>query len=152
MNGPPFAEAFRRLFEERAPGLYRYLAGACRDPAFAEDLVQECFLKLYHRGSMPYDPPAWLVSVARNMIRDHRRGTSRRLTLTASFPDDIPKAAAPESADAAALAEERKAGVHHALDRLPDRDREMLLMRHAGYSYREIAAALGIAPDEISDQ
>jgi len=39
--------------------------------------------------------------------------------------------------------------VRAALDRLTPRDRQALLLRHAGYSYREIAAALHLAEGSV---
>lgn len=144
-----FDEAFCRLFEERAPALYGYLGGATRDPSFAGDLVQECFLRLYRRGAMPDDPGAWLVSVAHNLMRDEGRRAFRRKALIRTFPDDVPVPSAAPDADAAVLNRERIRGVHDVLDRLPERDRQILLLRHAGYSYREIAVATDVAPTSV---
>ena len=42
-----------------------------------------------------------------------------------------------------------KARVRRSLGRLPLRDRQMLLLRHEGFSYREIATALGIAETSV---
>jgi RNA polymerase sigma-70 factor (ECF subfamily) len=149
MTGPSFDGAFRRLYEERAPALYRYLGALCRDAAQAQDLIQESFLKLYRRGAMPDDPSAWLVSVAHNLLRDEGRRAFRRRTLISTFPADVPVPAAAEPADAAALANERIRGVRLILDRLPERDRQLLLMRHASYSYHEIAEVIGVAPASV---
>jgi RNA polymerase sigma factor (sigma-70 family) len=44
---------------------------------------------------------------------------------------------------------ERIEAVRAALNRLNLRDRQALLLRHGGYSYREIAAALGLAETSI---
>jgi RNA polymerase sigma factor (sigma-70 family) len=52
-------------------------------------------------------------------------------------------------ADAGVLSEERVAAVRRALGRLSLRDRQMLVLRHEGYSYREIADALGIANSSV---
>lgn len=51
--------------------------------------------------------------------------------------------------DAAVLAAERIESVRRALARLPERDRRLLLLRHEGYEYREIAAILNVAPGGI---
>jgi RNA polymerase sigma-70 factor (ECF subfamily) len=55
----------------------------------------------------------------------------------------------PEFADEAVLSDERRDAVRAALGRLPERDRKMLLLRHEGYSYREIAHALGITETSV---
>ena len=36
-----------------------------------------------------------------------------------------------------------------AMDELPERDRHLLLMREEGFSYQEIAAAIGVAPGSV---
>jgi RNA polymerase sigma-70 factor (ECF subfamily) len=45
--------------------------------------------------------------------------------------------------------EDERAAVRHALAALPERQAQLLLMRHAGLSYRELAEALGIAPGSV---
>ncbi len=44
---------------------------------------------------------------------------------------------------------EEIAAVRRALDALNQRDREMLLMKHEGFSYREIAAAVDVAATSV---
>jgi len=44
---------------------------------------------------------------------------------------------------------EREAPVRAALGRLTEKDREALLLKAEGFSYEEIAAALGLAPGAI---
>ena len=137
------------LFAERSQPLYRYLSRLCGDPALAEDLVQECFVKLYRRGAMPDDPSAWLVTVAHNRWRDDRRRSARQLRLLRERTTDVPIGERPAPTDAGALAAERVEAVRRALALLPLRDRQVLLLRHEGYGYREIADALQLAPSGI---
>lgn len=126
--------------------LFRYVNRLADDAELAADIVQETFVKLYQRGDIPDDTRAWLVTVATNLLRDERRTASRRnLLLVRHAPD----AAAAGAADAELIAEEQRLSVRVALDTLAPRDREMLLLRHAGYSYREIATALGLAEPSI---
>ena len=44
---------------------------------------------------------------------------------------------------------ERIEQVRLALDRLSDRDRQMLLMREEGFRYAEIAEAVGVRPTSV---
>ncbi len=149
MNREPFEDAFVTLFENRSAPLYRYLSGLSGDPPLAEDIVQECFVKLYQRGAMPDDPAAWLVTVAHNLLRDdHRRG-ARRGRLLLEWTPEIPIGDAPAAADAATLAAERVDAVRRALALLPLRDRQLLLLRHEGYGYRELADVLHLTPSGI---
>ncbi len=143
-----FDHAFAALFRERFGMLYRYLSRLSGDPALADDVAQESFVRLHARGSMPENPSAWLVSVANNIVRDERRTARRRRNLLAVWmsPDQSPRA--PDS-DARVLAAERETTVRRALETLRPRDQRLLIMRHEGFSYREIAEALAIAPASV---
>jgi RNA polymerase sigma factor (sigma-70 family) len=149
MSREPFDRAFHALFAARSAHLYRYISGVSGDAAMAEDIVQESFVKLYRRGTMPDDPPAWLVTVANNLLRDDQRRVSRRRRLTLARSADMPLGGEAPPADAGALAAERIESVQQALARLPLRDRQLLLMRHAGYRYQEIADALELTPSSV---
>ena len=144
-----FDDGFRKLFEGRFPELFRYLDRLTGDPALAADIAQESFIKLHQRGAMPEDPRAWLVSVANNLFRDERRRSSRRLRILARRSPDTTLADPPPSPDADLLPAERRAAVRAALESLPERDRQLLLLRHEGYSYRELATTLDLAETSV---
>jgi len=144
-----FDQAFADVFAERSGSLYRYISALSGDPALAEDIVQESFVRLYRRGRMPDDPAAWLVSVAHNLWRDDRRRDVRRSRLLSLRRDELPTMGESPATDATTLASERVQTVHQALARLPERDRRLLLLRHAGFAYREIALALDLAPGSV---
>jgi len=144
-----FDQAFADVFAERSRSLYRYISALSGDPALAEDIVQESFVRLYRRGRMPDDPAAWLVSVAHNLWRDDRRRDVRRSRLLSLRRDELPTMGESPATDATTLASERVQTVHQALARLPERDRRLLLLRHAGFAYREIALALDLAPGSV---
>jgi RNA polymerase sigma factor (sigma-70 family) len=145
----PFELAFRRLFDDQFPRLFRYLDRLVGDPDLAADLAQEAFVRLYQRGTPPDDVRAWLVSVASNLLRDDKRRAARRGRLLDARAADAPLGTAPEPPDAAMVTDERRGAVHRALERLPLRDRQILLLRHEGYSYREIAQAVGVAESGV---
>ncbi|HEY0351719.1 MAG TPA: sigma-70 family RNA polymerase sigma factor [Gemmatimonadales bacterium] len=144
-----FETAFERLFEKDFTRLYRYLDRLSGDPGLADDLAQESFVRLYRRGSLPESPSTWLVSVARNLLRDERRGAARRLELLelcGSTGDLHQQVTSPETH---LLAQETSAQVRRTLASISSRDRQMLLLRHEGYSYREIAETLELSPASI---
>jgi RNA polymerase sigma-70 factor (ECF subfamily) len=145
----PFDLAFATLFRERFPMLYRYLSRMSGDPALADDVAQESFVRLHARGSMPDDPPAWLISVANNIVRDEYRTTRRREKLLAGWFIAEDRVERTPATDAQVLAGEREATIRKALGALRLRDQRLLILRHEGFSYREIAEALGIAPASV---
>ena len=143
-EGPPgFEEAFCRLFDQQFPSLFRYLHRLTGDGDLADDLAQEVFVRLYQRASLPDDARGWMGAVANNLLRDHNRTARRRLHLVKTRPEAVTPGA-PARADENILADERRQAVRGALEKLSERERRMLLLRHEGYSYREIAHAIGV--------
>jgi RNA polymerase sigma-70 factor (ECF subfamily) len=137
------------LFRQRFASLWRYLDRLTGDPDLAADLAQGAFVRLYQRGVMPDDPASWLVSVAMNAFRDtHRRGV-RRAALASAYRDDVVMQAVPVDASEAVIADESRAHVRRVLDALPERDRMLLLLRHEGYSYRELAGLVGVSETSV---
>lgn len=139
---------FTEVFRLNAPSLFRYLVRLSGDADVAADLMQETFMRLYDRGSLPADVRAWLTTVATNLLRDDRRTAARRTHLADRFNADAMPSASPQP-DALAEAHERRDAVRAALATLPERDRQLLLLRHEGFSYHEIAAAVGVAASSV---
>ena len=144
-----FEVEFSRLFDEQFPRLFRYLDRLAGDPSVAADAAQEAFVRLFARREMPDDPGAWLVTVASNVLRDDRRRVGRHLRLLGTMPDGVAMSAPPIDPATSVEASERRAMVRSALAQMNDRDRDALLLRHGGYSYREIALALDLNPSSV---
>lgn len=136
-----FAEEFRSVFEGEFPRLFRYVSRMTGDRSAAADIAQEAFVRLYERGSLPDDVRAWLVTVAHNQVRDAHRVGRRRAELLGERGDRLRPVVDP-SPEAAAASSEKRARVREALEDLCERDRRALVLRHEGYTYREIARAL----------
>ncbi len=139
---PTFHDRFVELFDAHFQRLHRVLNRLAGEPELADDVVQEAFVRLYQRGSMPDAPAAWLVSVAMNLLRNERSTRSRRLRLLTPARGERVHGDQPPAPDERAVAAGARRRVRSALDRLPERERRMLLLRAEGYSYRDIAAAL----------
>jgi RNA polymerase sigma factor (sigma-70 family) len=139
-----FATQVDRLFHERFSSLYRYVNRLCGDGQLAEDIAQDAFLRLFDRGQMPDEPIAWLITVATNLFRDEHRRTGRRLRLLERAGSDLQPGSVPLDPEASVVRAERRQQVRDALEGLSVRDRHALLLRHSGFSYREIARALSM--------
>ena len=139
---PSFHERFEELFDAHFKSVYRYLNRVSGDPDLAADVAQETFVKLYQRGSVPDMPAAWLISVALNLFRNAASTRSRRLRLLTPARGEAVLADPPSSPDEAIEAEDSRKRVRLALHRMPERERQLLLLRAEGYSYREMAVAL----------
>lgn len=141
---PSFEESFVRLFRAHHPRLYRYLQRLSGEPELAADLVQDAFVRLYRRGSLPDAPEAWLISVALNLFRNARStGSRRHRLLTVARAEEAHSDPLPPP-DESATAGDARRRVRSALERLPEREQRMLLLQAEGYSYRDIAAALAL--------
>lgn len=144
-----FEAQFRLAFPEGFAELFRYIAHLSGDASMASDIAQDAFVKLYLRGAMPDDPRAWLVSVASNALRDEQRRVVRRLRLLVRRTEDLQRADGPSRPDEALLEAERCSAVRSALASLPERDRRLLLLRHEGFTYAELAAALNLTRTSV---
>jgi RNA polymerase sigma-70 factor (ECF subfamily) len=139
-----FHDQFVVLFDAHFPRIYRVLNRISGDPDLAGDLAQEAFIKLYQRGSMPNSPEAWLITVAMNLFRNVRTtGKRRRRILSLAFQAQGGSPPPPSPVDGSATEVSRRR-VRQALDQLPERDREILLLQADGFSYRDIATGLGL--------
>jgi RNA polymerase sigma-70 factor (ECF subfamily) len=139
-----FHDRFVGLFEAYFPRLFRYLDRLSGDPELAADLAQEAFVRLHARGTLPEAPEAWLITVAMNLFRNDRSTRARRRRLMTVARAQSVMADAPPSPGQVAVAAGGGERVRAALDRMPERERQLLLLHAEGYRYREIASALSL--------
>jgi len=143
---------FEALFREHWPQVYRTLYRLVGDPAEAEDLALEAFLRLYQQPpprEKEFNPGGWLYRVATNLglqsIRSWRRREHYELTAGKYALEETPE---DHPAEIMAQEEERRL-VRLALARMNERQAQLLIMRHSGLPYKEIARSLGLAPTSI---
>ncbi|WP_350275502.1 sigma-70 family RNA polymerase sigma factor [Kribbella sp. HUAS MG21] len=137
--------AFGRLYDRYLPSIYRYTYSKTSSRSAAEDLTSETFLRAFRaiarRPRAQLNFAAWLVTIARNVVIDHHRsGWSRLAIVTDEVDPQVDDAIGPEQA---ALASVSEASLRTALDRLPEDQRECLLLRFfTGLSINETAIAM----------
>lgn len=145
--------AFDALFLAHYDGVYRLLFRIVGSREEAEDLAQETFLRLYRQqfpDGCEHNVRAWLYRVATNLAYNALRGRQRRerrQEAAAQYAEAMGNPE-PDPAEIAMRSDEREA-VRRVLAGLPPRQAELLLLRHAGLSYRELAAALDVAPGSV---
>lgn len=144
-------DAVSELIQRFQHRLYRYLLRLVGNPAAAEDLFQQTWLRAVESAGR-YDPrrsfDSWLFSIAHNLAIDHLRhhrpesldepdeetGLSRADRLAAPGPDVLERLEAGE----------RRAAVTQALSGLPPLYRETLSLRfEEDMKLEEIAATTG---------
>jgi RNA polymerase sigma-70 factor (ECF subfamily) len=126
-----------------SPLLYRIAFSIVRSRADAEDVVQETFVRVIEdpvRFARVREPRPWLVRIAWNLALDR----VRRITPVSLDEELAAALASPERPADAVLAEARRlAKVLAAVDRLPQREREVLLLTAIEeLTIAEIAAVL----------
>jgi RNA polymerase sigma factor (sigma-70 family) len=142
-------DAFGALFSRHAPAVRAFCLRRTADPAAADDLTSIVFLEAWRRRAEVHIEldalRAWLLGVAVNSLRSHRRSRRRheaalaRLRVERSEPDEIDRAG--ERIDAAARLQEAR----DALAGLRREERDVLtLVAWGELDYEGVAVALGI--------
>ena len=144
--------SFETLFARHWPQVYRVLVGLVGDPAEAEDLALESFFRLYQHksaASAEFNPGGWLHRVAINLGLHSIRSFKRRERYEMAAGKNALQES-PENRPAEIMAsEEERRSVRAILAGMPQRQAELLILRHSGASYKEIATAQGISPTSI---
>jgi len=151
---------FDGLFAAHYEGVYRLLYRIVGTREEAEDLAQETFLRLHSAGYLwdrrrvtqdrPHNIRGWLYRVASNLAYNALRGEGRRKRRQEDTAQQAIVMARGED-DPAELVVRRddRQVVRQALATLSQQQAQLLLLRHAGLSYRELAEALGVAPGSV---
>ena len=137
--------AFEALVKRYEAKVYHLAYGFVQDPATADDLAQDVFVKVYcHLSKFKFESEfgTWLYRIAVNHIKDHLRKIDRRREVSLQ---ESPRAGSTAEdpapgREAERLTEERRAAVHKALQTLPPKYNVILTLRDVrGLSYEEIA-------------
>lgn len=145
--------AVAALVDEYAGALYRVAYSVLRNPADAEDAVQEAFVRvLRHRDQLPEvrDARVWLIRIVWNVVLDRKRRMKTRPET-----DDVSEMARVLPSEGLTAEERAAAAEHHAhvlgcVEQLPVKEREVLqLSAFEELSSVEIAAVLGISESSV---
>lgn len=143
----PSAES---LYREHGPGIFRFLVRLTGDRSLAEDVLHDAFQRLIERPPRRQENiKGWLLKVATNRLRDIQRQSSRRATaLLKLAPGRTVGDPGPAPDRSIAVLDARKAAAS-VIAELPERDRQILLLREEGFTHREIAIAVGTTTGSV---
>ncbi len=130
------------LYRQHAPSVYRFALSLSGNPAIAEDITSETFVRVWTaRERLDLTTViGYLLTIARRLYLQGISDERRRGTLEAEPADDRP------DAEAATGQRRALAAVLADLQTLPELDRAALLMRaEDAVPYELIARALGIS-------
>jgi RNA polymerase sigma-70 factor (ECF subfamily) len=141
--------AFQSLYELYFKRVYSYVAAKVSNHLDAEDLVSDTFLqvvkglpqfKSHHNSSFG----AWIFTIARNLVTDFYRRQGRAVDTHQldALKNDV---ADPIEVDGHLLEQERAAGLHTMLKKLPERRREVMMLKYfSGLRNQQIAQVLDL--------
>jgi RNA polymerase sigma-70 factor (ECF subfamily) len=137
--------SFERIYLRHRREVYGSVLRDVRDPEEAEDVTQAAFLNAFRamrRGDRPEKPKAWLLTIARNVVR-------RRARLRAERPQEVELDTdlflSPDDTEGSPSAD-----IRDALRGLTDAQREAILLREIqGLSYAEIADELALSVSAV---
>ena len=146
-------ETLAALVSQYAGTLYRVAFSVLRNSADAEDAVQEAFLRvLRHRDTLGEvrDQRVWLIRIVWNIVLDRKRRAKTRPET-----DDVAELARVLPSDGLSAEQIASAAQHHAhvlahVERLPAKEREVLMLSaFEELNSVEIAEVLGITESSV---
>jgi RNA polymerase sigma-70 factor (ECF subfamily) len=124
-----------------------------KDSYIAEDLFQETFIKIIKnlkKGKYNEEGKflPWAIRIARNMAIDYFRKMKRMPTVTGSDGEDVFRKIklAVDNREEEMIRTEKENMVRDVISRLPEEQRQVLILRHYGdLSFKEIAEMTGVS-------
>ncbi len=135
------------------PVLYRYFLAQTGNPAQAEDLMQECWVRI-HRGRASYRPGEpvlpWAFAIARHTKIDEYRKDAARANREAAVAGPGEPVTDPRRAMEIGL---EASAILARLHELPDGQREVFMMlKVQGMSVDEVAVVVGSSPSAVKQK
>lgn len=145
------AAVIEKVFVQHYRPMCLYALHYVHDLDTSEDLVQECFCKLWEQSGRVHHEEltqAYLYRMLRNACIDFVRKNGAR--ERGEQPSDLEGVLAEEACEEQA---QKEARLWEAIDRLPDRCRKIFLMsKRDGMKHKEIAQALGLSVNTVENQ
>lgn len=154
MNSPPDAELIQRILAgdrelyavivgRYQEALYRFAYGMLQDPDLAADVVQDSLVKAYASLTGCRNPGqfrAWVFRIVRNRCTDLLRAPSRKQV---GLEVNVPDLRIEDTPDSEFERRELRRHLTHALNALPEAQREAFLLKHVeNLSYEEMSETL----------
>ncbi len=161
------AAAFRALVRKHQRPLYNFALRQVHTPSTAEDIVQEVFVRVVQNVATFKEEArftTWAYTIARNLCIDHLRKRVHRRHASLDAPQsegeggDGPTlgdkvAGTTAGADRVAIGKQLQTHIAAAVEKLPDDQREVFLMRQLGeLPFKDIAEIIGIPENTVKSR
>ena len=144
-----------QLFQQHYPYVYNYLRYRVNSVEDAEDLISTVFEQAYaHRYQ--FDPgrgafSTWLFRIAHNVLVSHYRRSQSRSAWEAGTEVPVDLVSAEPSPEAQVLQKESLVQLLHCLERLNERDQDVISLKFAGkLRNKEIGEIMGMQEKTVS--
>ena len=141
--------AFEVLYERYNDRVYSFLRGLFKDEALAQEVVQESFMKVFEKREnleqVTYFQ-AWIFQVAKNLYLDKLKKKDALNFLSYSEEDYEQRSIELTNPESLSLEKHQKEVVQNCLQKLSDKQKEVLLLRiHGELKLEDIANQLEIS-------
>lgn len=137
------SQDYKKAIKEYTKNIFRFVYKSLRDEEAANDIVQDCFLKLWqNRGEVnPQKVKSWLFTVANNAMLNYLKVAARNTFLE-------------EDMNIAPVYQRHNFDIKKILDQLlnelPPVQKSVILLRDLeGYEYREIGEILALSETQV---
>ena len=144
-------EGFEIILRNQWQRIHGVLFRLTGDSAEAEDLALEVFWRLYKRnnGSHDFNPERWIYRVAVNLGLNALRARRRRQRYEQEAGHLALETHQSEDPAVTVEQDQERQRAQVALGMIKPRSAQMLILRHSGMSYAEIAVAVGVSPASV---
>lgn len=129
---------FEQIYSKYYQKVLNYLTFMLKTSKEAEDIAQEVFYKLIKNPPREDNIQGWLITVAKNLAINYLKSQKRisigekHLLFSQTPQDDI-----------------EILQVKMTLEKLPEEQRDLLILKYSGYTYEEIAKIMNINPNSV---
>jgi len=137
------AKEYNNAIDLYADNIFRFVVKHTRNKMLADDIVQETFAKVWekHEDIDPEKAKSYLFTTAYHTLVDVMKKEGKSASM-----DGMEKAGTQQNAH---LFDIQKV-LHEALDRLPEIQKTVVLLRdYEGYHYDEIAEVTGLSESQV---
>jgi len=143
-------ERFKRIYQDNKDRLYHFVKRYTKDTLVVEDLVQECFIKVWDNlPSLKDDAMIYplLRTYVYRIIVNHNQKEARRLLRDAAFNEQQPLAV---SFEEDLIFKDGWRSFQEVINTLPEKRRKIFLLKQQhGYTHQEIADQLKLSVKAI---
>jgi RNA polymerase sigma-70 factor (ECF subfamily) len=157
--------AFEVLLRRHRRPVFNFVLRYVRDPALAEDLLQETFLRVI-KGADSYEVQSkfttWLYTIARNLCVDASRRAKHRRAQSLDAPLDAEEGGATlldvtrdgrAAVDRTVIGKQLGERIQGAVEELVEEQREVFVMREVlNLSFKEIADIVGVSENTVKSR